>query len=422
MATVNDQTQLAGLFKEVYGTNVVDAFAFAAPLASRLMKFDEQEAGLGNKYHQPVDLQLEHSFTGSAAGTVPTLLAVNAGIMQDAQAQGINLYGRSAVSYEAIARAAEGGKKAFESATKRVVKRLGMSALKRLEIQLLHGGAATGIGLVSSISGTSTTRALVLTDATWAAGLWAGMVGMTLDAFAAADLTTKVNTNAAIVVASVTTSTKTINISGNSSDMTTLDSTTNITLFPETGKPTTEISGLDAWCNMSSTWFNIPTSTYDLWNANTYSTSTGILSFAKLMEACGQIAAYGSVQKLVAVVSPKAFEVLNTDQAALRKYDASYKPSKGETGVEGLVFHSQVGPVEILPHQFQKDGYAHLFAPDEALRTGATDITFIQRHGTGEKLIMESATTPAGEMRTYSSQQLFIEQPRHLNVLSGITY
>ncbi len=422
MATVNDQTQLTGLFKEIYGTSVVDAFAFAAPLASRLIKFDLQEAGLGNKYHQPVDLQLEHSFTCAAAGTVPTYLAVNAGMMQDAQAQGIQSFGRSAVSYEAIARAAEGGKKAFESATKRVVKRLGMSALKRLEIQLLHGGR--GIGEAASVTGTSTTRAVVLTDASWSAGIWAGMVGATLDNALAATPSVKLNTNAAIVLVSVTTSTKTLNISGNSTDMGYIDSNiaSNILFFPETGLSTTEISGLDAWSNMSGTWFNIVSSTYDLWNSNIYSTSTGVLSFAKLMEAAGQIAAYGSVQKLVAVVSPKAFEVLNTDQAALRKYDASYKSGKGETGVEGLTFHSQVGPMEILPHQFQKDGLVHLFAPDEALRVGATDVTFIQRHGTGEKLIVESATTPAGEMRTYSSQQLFVEQPRHLNLLSGVTY
>ena len=134
--TVNDQSQLLGLFKNVYAKKVVDAYAFMAPLASRLIQYDYQESGLGNTYNQSVDLQLEHSFTNAAAGTVPTYLAINAGKMENATAEGAQIFGRSSVSYEAISRAAASGPKAFESATKRVVKRLSKSHLKRLEMQL----------------------------------------------------------------------------------------------------------------------------------------------------------------------------------------------------------------------------------------------------------------------------------------------
>ena len=423
MATVNDQTQLAGLFKEVYAKSVVDAFAFMAPLASRLIKYDYQEAGLGNKYHQPVDLQMEHSFTCAAAGTVPTYLAIKTGIMQDAQAEGAQIYGRSAVSYEAISRAAEAGKKAFESATKRVVKRLGMSHLKRLEMQLLHG--QKGIGTLASGTGSSTTRALVISDETWSTGIWAGMVGATLSITQSGGtaIAPVIGAAGSCYVASVATSTKTVNIVGHATDLTDLDSyLTSAIIFLESATTATEMPGLNAWANMSGTWDNISCSTYDLWNANIYSTSTGVISFGKIMEAVSMVAPYGAVQKLVAVVPIRAFEVLNTDIAALRQYDSSYKTGKAELGNEGISFRSQVGEIEILPHPFQKDGKIQIFAPDEALRVGSTDITFIQRNGSGEKLILESATTPAGEMRTMSNQTLFIEQPRHLVEMSGITY
>ena len=111
-----------------------------------------------------------------------------------------------------------------------------------------------------------------------------------------------------------------------------------------------------------------------------------------------------------------------TDIAALRQYDSSYKSSKAEAGVRGITFNTSVGEIEILPHPLQCDGKIQIFCPSEALRVGSTDITFIQRGSGGEKLILESATTPAGEMRTMSNQALFIEQPRHVVELSGITF
>ncbi len=427
MASVNDQTQLAGLFKEVYAKSVVDAYSFAAPLASKYIKFDYQEAGLGNKYHQPVDLQLEHSFTCAAAGTTPTYLAINAGIMQDAQIQGAQIFGRSAVSYEAISRAAEAGKKAFESATKRVVKRLSMSHLRRLETQLITG--QRGIAIGSAISGTSTTRALVVSDNSWSAARFSGMVGATLQMYRANNSTIVAPSNGAagsFYLASVSTSTKTLNIVADSTDATAMDTywtaSTGGVLYWESATAATEMPGLDAWCNMSGTFANIATGTYDLWNPNVYSTSTGVISFGKIVEAAEMTAPYGSVDKLVAVVPVRAFSVLNTDLAALRQYDSSYKTSKGENGVEGITFHTSVGMIEILPHPLQADGTIHIFCPSEALRTGSTDITFITRGSGGEKLILESATTPAGEMRTMSNQALFIEQPRHLVLMDGITY
>ena len=151
MAAVNDQTQLTGLFKQVYSKSVIDAHSFQAPLASKFIKFDAQDA-TGDYFNMPVDLVLEHSITAAATNTTPTYLAINAGMMQNAQMRGAQLFGRSAVTYEAISRAAAAGPKAFESATKRVVKRLGQSHLKRLEMQLLCG--QTGIAVGDSISGT----------------------------------------------------------------------------------------------------------------------------------------------------------------------------------------------------------------------------------------------------------------------------
>lgn len=429
-ATYNDQTQLTGLFKQVYAKSVVDAFSFAAPLASKRIKYEEQ-AATGDYYNQPVDLVLEHSITAAASNTTPTYLALNAGVMQNAQMRGAQLFGRAGVTYEAISRAAQAGPKAFESATKRVVKRLGLSHLKRLEMQLLCG--QSGIAVGSAISGAGGTRALVVSEETWSAARFAGMVGATL-AMVRNDGTTAVAPSTGAVgsffLSSVTASTRTLNITADATDATAMDThwpAGGILFWESNGTKTefgttTEMAGLSKWANMSGTFANISTSTYDLWNGNIYSTSTGIISFAKLVEAAEMVGAYGAVDKLCAVVSLKAFSVLNTDIAALRQFDSSYQVEKGTMGVKGITFNTSVGELEILPHPLQCDGKIQIFCPSEALRVGSTDITFIQRGSGGDKLILESSTTPSSEMRTQSNQALFIEQPRHVVELSGITF
>ncbi len=429
MATTNDTTQLTGILKHVYAKGIVNAYDFEAPLASKRIKYDYQKAGIGNLYNQPVDLILEHSLTCSAADSTPTFLAINAGAMQNAQSGGMQMYGRSSVTYEALARAKESGSKAFESAVKRVTGRLAKSHLKRLEMQLITG--RRGIAVGSAISGTSTTRALVVSDETWSAARFAGMTGCTL-AMQRADRSTAVAPSTGAVgsftLTSVDVATKTLNITANSTDATAMDTywpLGGVLYFESNGTIsqfglTTEIAGLDAWCNMSGTWFNIACSSYDLWNPNVYSTSTGVISFGKIVEAAEMVGAYGSVRRLCALVSLKAFSVLNTDIAALRQYDSSYKTTRSEMGVSGIVFNTSIGEIEILPHPLQSDGICHIFAPDEVLRTGACDIEFVDRGG--DKIILESSTTPAGEVRTMSNQQLFVEQPRHLVLMSGITF
>ena len=128
------------------------------------------------------------------------------------------------------------------------------------------------------------------------------------------------------------------------------------------------------------------------------------------------------MDELIAVISPRAFEVINSDVAALRQYDVSYSPAKAENGSSALKFNGQTGPIEIMPHAFQKDGLAHMFCPNEALRVGASDISFITRQGSEDKLILESSTVAASEMRAYSNQALFLAQPRHSVRMAGITY
>lgn len=430
MASMNDQASLVGDFIDAWGNDIVSLFKFQAPIAS-MAGFEVRELN-GGKFHQPVDLVLEQGISAAAPNSTPGVtsgvqyLPASAGQMGDAQVEGYQLYGRSQVAYEAIFRSM-GDKQAVKKATAQVVRRLGQAMTKRLEIQLIHG--QQGLGVISANPSNGATRTVVLTDNTWSAGIWAGMKGATLQLYNSGGtlISTGKTSNAtpdAINIASISPSTKSLVLNvPNATDQTL--NMANANIFFETASPTTEMPGLDKWCRNTGTLFNIDASAagFELWGGNVYSTATGLPSFSKLLDALAITASYGLMgMEAVAVVPPKAFEVLNSDQAALRKYDVSYRPGKAENGQESLLYHAQTGSLRVLPHPFQKDGMIHVFVPEEAHRYGSSDVTFIDRKTGTDRLILEAANSAGSEMRTFSQQALFIDLPRHTVVLDGCTY
>jgi hypothetical protein len=408
---------MVGNFKEIYGERIIDLAPNTLKLTKRLSF--QYATALGNKYHQPVDLAMEHGVTYAAANAQNiTLLSPIAGEMQDAQVEGAQLFARSRVDYEAMYRANAAGRKAFAEATQLVVKRLTKAASKRLEIMTLHG--RRGIGTLGTVAGSGTTRTWTFSGDSWAAGIWGGAKNMTLDVFAADYSGTKVNSNAAVTVTGVNISSKQITVSGNSTDLTAI--TAGMQVFPETGGPTNEFAGIDAIINNTGSLFNISASTYELWKGNVVS-SVGRPTMQTFLDGARRAVELGLESDMLAVVSPKCFEILNEDVAALRKYDSSYSVKEGENGVENIKYHGQSGTLEIMPHLFQKDGQAHLIAPEEWKRIGATDLTFITRGANGEeKLILELPNSPSSEMRCYFNGAVFCEAPARAVALTGITY
>lgn len=418
MPASNSTSTMVGTFKEVYAQEIVD---LTKPILKVTEMIDFSEATMvGNKYHQPADLTMEHGVTYAAAnasGPV-SLLDPVAGQMQDAQVEGAQIFARSQVDYETIFRASNAGKAAFVNATKHIVKRLSKSAAKRQELSILHG--RRGVGAIGSVSGAATTRAWVISDESWSAGIWAGMTNATLDVFAAALTGSKINSNAKVVVVSVDIANKTLNVSGNATDLTNI--VAGMHVFFETASPTNEMAGLDAILRNTGTLFNISAATYELWSGNVYSTTTGAIQMGKLLEALATPVSFGAEGDYKAVLAPRAFEVLNSDLAALRMLDKSYSEGRGENGFGSLKYHYQNGSLEIISHPLQKDGLCHVFNPKEFKRIGATDLTFITRKGDSEVLILELANSAGSEMRCYANQALFCEAPRRQTVLAGITY
>lgn len=406
----NASTSLAGIYKEVYKSgDVTDLVPNVALLAARI-PFSKGDM-IGNKFHVPLRVRYEHSIAYAAAGTTPTWSAATYanGVVADAQIDGSQIAGRAALDYEAIMKAQNGDKAAFVQATAEVVRALANATAKRREATLIHG--RRGWGTIESVSGST----LTITAATWSPGLWAGMTGMSLDCYANDGTTARTN-SAADTISSINMSTRVITL-GNSVDASWLAGDF---IFPETASGATEFIGLDGVANSTGTLYNIAGSTYELMQGNVIDSSTGLPSLAKLFAACGELASYGARGNIIAVMPPKAFEVINSDQAGMRMYPQA--SAEGKNGFKGLTFYGQCGTLELMPHPFQKNGQITLFTEGEAYRIGASDLNFIRRQGSQDTLTLEISTAAASEMRIYSSQALVVECPRHVGTLSGVTY
>jgi hypothetical protein len=183
--------------------------------------------------------------------------------------------------------------------------------------------------------------------------------------------------------------------------------------------------GLDKMCTATTgTLFNIATTDYpDTWMAAPEKTTTGQLSMAKIMNAVSELVNRGCKEDLVCLLSPRAYEVLNTDMAALRRLDNSYRHSKVDSGAESLCFYGQNGKLEIVPHLYVKWGDAFILPPKRLKRIGATEITFKRPNAaSGQDIFRESTSTAGFELRAYTSQSLFPERLNWLIKLSGITF
>lgn len=431
---MNNQTSLIGLFKRTYGDNIIELYKNENPLLD-LLGF---ESKIGEDFDQPVDLTFENAFTQAVNTTLPSgagyggYIQPISGVTGRALVTPFSIHGRASVTYTSISEAAAKGDKAFAAATAHIVKRMGRSHAKRLEIQLLHG--RRGICEVESVSGAGTTRSVVITAASAAEGLFAGLgkpvasslAGARLDVYTSARVKASTQTST-IDIVSYTPSTRTLVVNGT-------DAAGGLQLITGSGQflyfetagisaaaaNTGEMPGLKYWANNTSTLFNIDPSQQLLWQGNTV-TSVGTPSLAKLIDALTAPSSYGLMNSLsVAIVPPRAFNVIVSDQAALRRYNASEKT--GKNGFSYLEFSTQTGTLRLQPHAYQHDGAIDIFCPDSAKRIGSTDMSFIQQQGGEDRLILQSADSPGAEMRTLSNQTLFCEMPRHVVSMSGITY
>lgn len=422
MASVETTTTLNGLYKEVYADKIKEIIPESHILLN-MDNFVSKEQREGNKYHQPIVLAYPTGATWGLGNV--TLNTAIASTMGDAQIAGSAITHRDLLSYDAAAKAAKGGKQSFAEATGLVVKNLIKAESKFLELDLLYGGgttAATGNSVAQTTVAAvvnATTTTVTVSYGTWAPAIFAGMEGAIIQFYNAGTLVgspgtftiSSINVN---VNANSTTLGGTITVTGTAGDNTALVALTGTTLdvYFQTQKGQS-MFGLRAILANTGSLFNIDSSAFNLWQANTFDCQSTQLTFGKLQSAVALAVNRGLAGKVKVLVSPNTFANLVDEQAGSRVTDTSYDPKKGENGTKALQFYSSNGIIEIVPHIFMRWGEAYIIPEEEVIRVGPIDGVTNTLPGMPGEFFVQSATTTAYELRCYANQAIFIEAPAH---------
>ena len=414
--SVNIQDSLNGLFKESYASKIKDLVPEGVKLF-KMVEFNSRDKAPGNLYHEPLTLGLEHGFTyGGSDGDVFLLNSAVAHPMKDAQVRGSELVLVSAISVGAASRSVS-SKNAFEQATKRLVQNMLKSMHIRLEIQMLYG--QVGIARIESVSSPNS----VIFDHEGAAGIWSGAKNAQIEVRSQAGTLRGYAT-----VSAINLDTKTIALdvvpAGTTGNADPFNSNADVIWFK--GSYNKEFAGLHKMITNTGTLFNVDAAQYELFKGNEINVGTdattgrAFISFEKIEEAIARGMEKGlDEQDVVAMVNPKHWNKLLTDQAAKRQYDSSYSKDKTETGSRDIIFYGMNGKIEIVPSIYVKEGYAYVFPKDELERIGSSDVTFEQPGMEGKFFrLMDSAN--GYELRAYCDQSLFSSSIGKMSLLKFI--
>lgn len=423
MAQYVTPAQLSGLFKEVYGDDIKQLVPEVAKVV-KMVKFAEEEKQEGNKYHQPVIVSNEKGMTYAAAQAGAFSLNNSISMtMKDAQVEASQMLLRSAMSYDTAAKASKAGARSFQKATQLLVENMMETMMKRLELGILYGGSAEGIGRVSSsVNSSATKTVLQLTTASWATGIWAGEEDATLNFYKVSDDTlVSSGADSIFTIESVDIDNKKLTVTGTATGISALDTAAGAgNLYIHfNGAKSNEMNGFDKIITNSGTLFNISAATYSLWKGNTHSAGSAALTMGKVLNAVSKAVQRGLNEKITLLVNPDTWSNVNTDLAALRRFDGSYRREKGENGVENICFYGQNGEIELVPHNCVKMGEAFGLPMKRVKRLGAQDVSF-KTPGREDEIFLHLASNAGFELRLYTDQCVFIETPARCVKITNI--
>jgi hypothetical protein len=293
---------------------------------------------------------------------------------------------------------------------------------KRLEISCLYGGLG-GVGEAdSSVNASATSTVVLLTVASWASGIWAGMEGAQIQFYTVAgDALVSSGADAVFTISAVDDANYKLTVTGTATGITALDSAlgTGNSYIYFNGAHGNEMSGLNAILVNAGSLFNIDASVYTLWKSQTYSASSAALTLGKILSATSLAVQRGLNEKASVLVNPQTWSNLVTDLAAFRKFDSSYKPSKAENGWENVTFYSQNGELEIISHNCVKKGEAFIVPIKKIKRLGAQDVSF-KTPGREDEIFLHLPSNAGFELRLYTDQAIFLETPARAVKITGI--
>jgi len=421
-----DLSALNGDFKQAYQDKIKDL----VPNYAYILKNTSVEKGmkqLGDKFNAPVKVQSGQGYTYNTDGSAFALNSAIALQMENALVPAFSLIRRDNISYTAISRSA--GKNSFGKAVDITLNDMTEGAGFRLECTYLHGTQGLALSTGTPGSNTTYTEVVNITAATWATGIWASALGAQLQFYVnSSHALVSSGADSVFTVTSVDFTGYTVTVTGTSTGITALHSAAAAALFVAfngafgaTSILPVEGVGLMSIAGNTGTLFSIVSSTYPLWQGNTYDASSAPLSFGKLQKAITLPGDKGLMGEDCSTLVPlTTFADLLTEQAAARRY-GDVKSKKMENGCDALEFYSPSGTMDIVPHPLVKRGQAVIYPTDSITRIGSSDLTF-QLPGTSTDSYLQ---VPLGDyagyqVRIWSDNTIFAETPSHMCYVTGV--
>jgi len=407
-------TVAAGLLKQAYSEDISKVIPASSILQDQI-DFVPDGQREGAQFNCPVLLSLPTGFTyGSGYATFQPIIPSN---VQYAYLTGSNINLRDGIANDLISRAMT-DKNSFMTASKYVMMALQKSMSKELELNLLYGSSGYGQGS-TIVASTATVTKLTISAAAWAPAIWSGMENASLTIMNGSSL---VGTEGGYTLTRVDIANRILYLTSSSGDATTLVALngTTVDVYQNTGYGN-QMVGLKSILTASSTLFGLATTSYSVWQPNTFDVGTAPLSLGKIEDACALATARGAEdEELSVLINPNSYANLVTEASSARRYDGSYSKKKLENGARELEYHGPNGIIKIVAHPFVKQGEGFVFPVSRAKRIGSTDITFDLPGFAGPALYLPSPTNTGVEVRVFTSQALFHEAPSHCVYLSNI--
>ena len=435
MAVNVTTAQLAGLFKEAYAAGVRTLYPEMAIISKEIGELTEAER-VGNLYHQPVILTREQGYTyGGSSGDAYALANSVAMAMADAQLQGVENTLRSRIPMRVAAKSS-GSTKAFKQGIGLVLKSNLSSHGLRKEKEILYGGASVGLGQsASGVADSGTQETLTLSAATWATGIWAGEEGAQLSFYRTDTAAIIPNTavDQVFTLTAINPDNRTITVTGTATGCTALhaqaaNSTATFSGSRQVGVgavSTTVVEGLGLHylCNVAggTTVWNI-SNTNTLWKPNTYSCSSGALTFGKIVSGMQKPVAKAALEENVTLYcSTDTWPSLVDSFAAARMLDSSYSQEEYKNGAGKVSYVYGPAIVKVVPHPMVMGGHAFAVPTGDAKpkKVGSTDVT-LNVPGRGDEMFTLIPDANGFEFRSYSDWAPFFPEPAKVVQFSSI--
>jgi len=385
------------------------------------------DAKLGQKLRFDVVLSLEHGITyNGTAGSVVTLGDPVVANIKKAEVEAYETIMRTRISDRLMDDAVKSGKEAFDSATRVVLMNLQESAELRKEHSLLYG--QLGCAQVLTVTSNTTSLTIGITPASWCPALFESLEGAVLEGWSTqaatatqrdGDLT--LATDGAALAVDLDNKSITITAAANAF--------TNVAvgdwLYFKGARTSTGFNEMAGIMKLSTTTTGtlqgLSVSIYSRFRPNVAATF-GVVTFLKTLNAVRKLVARRIRKGTWKMLQPShAYEKLNSDLMAARRFDGSWKRAKGEAGNETVEFYGQTGTTAFTVHPLLRDGDMEMYGQANGFRTGSRELSFDSNPNDKNDIWTRRQDQNAYEARVRWVMSPALLRPAHVLACSGVT-